>query len=188
MKVHPLTLDQVAITAIRAELKETHRVPVKALNTVVMPGSFDAADLGTARVRTSRHGTLTEIRARCELPSGPRVVTIGPVVQPGDLLWVRSSARAPRRESRLTLRASQVHMRRLQDMNDEEALAEGVARYSILKGARPRDRYAALWDIHHGAGSWARNGWVIVYHLEIVPGTIEKWIEHDARHVAERRA
>jgi hypothetical protein len=170
---YPLTFRPDMQRALRQGVKTESRRLVKSGNTRVRPGTFDDADLGTARVRTSRHGTLTEIRARCQLPSGARVVTIGPRVQPGDLFWVRKP-RGRRLDSRLTLVVAEVHARRLQDMTDQDALAEGIELADIAPAGRPRQRFAMLWDEIYGAGGWERNDWVWVYRFEVRPGQIDR--------------
>lgn len=171
MTAYPLTFRPDMLRALRAGAKTETRRLVKSSNTRVLPGTFECAELGTARVRISRHGTLTEIRARCKLPSGYRVVTAGPKVQPGDMFWTRKGRGARRSASRLTLLVTEVHARRLQDMSDEDADAEGVEYYPSR--GTPRERFAQLWDEINGPGSWARNDWVWVYRFEVAHGNID---------------
>lgn len=167
MNIHPLTFRPDMMRALLSGAKTETRRLVSANNSRVLPGTFQAAELGTARIRTSRHGTLTEIRATCELPSGRRVTTIGPKVQPGDVFWTRKP-RGRRADSLMALVVEEVHARRLQDMTDKDALAEGIELATIAPGGTPRARYAMLWDEINGRGSWEQNDWVWVYRFSQV--------------------
>ena len=66
--------------------------------------------------------------------------------------------------SRITLEETEVRVQRLQDISEEDALAEGVepktwgARAMAGQGARAA--YAELWDEINGAGAWTINPWV----------------------------
>lgn len=87
----------------------------------------------------------------------------------------RPSIRMPRWASRLTLTVSEVRVQRLQDISEEDAIAEGVS-----NGTRPdgspfwappvgfggtrfidsaRHAFADLWKTIHGHESWAANPW-----------------------------
>jgi len=187
---HALTFRPDSFRGLRTGVKTETRRLVGRGNTRVLPGTFEDADLGTARIRISRHGKLTEIRARCQLKSGARVVTIGPKVQPGDLFWTRKP-RGRRADSRLTLLVTEVHARRLQDMTDHDALAEGIEAADIAPGGTPRQRYAMLWDEINGAGSWAENPWVWVYRFQVRRGQVDNLYdlsEPQQRRRARRRA
>jgi hypothetical protein len=171
VNVHPLTFRPDMMTALRRGAKIETRRLVGSGNTVVLPGKFEQCDMGTARVRTSRHGTLTEIRARCELPSGTRVVTIAPKVQPGDVFWTRKP-RGRRKDSRITLLVMEVHARRVQDMTDQDALDEGIQHYAGGDG-RPRDRFRSLWNDINGPTGWDQNDWVWVYRFQVRHGNVD---------------
>jgi len=189
MTSYPLTFRPDMQRAMRDGSKTETRRPVAASNTRVLPGTFEEADLGTARVRTSRHGALTEIRARCQLPSGMRVVTIGPKVQPGDLFWVRQKRGGRRADSRLTLVITEVHARRVQDMDDRDAMAEGLRLTMGMQIGEGRKRYAMLWDEIHGPHAWDRNDWVWVYRFEVRTGNIDRlYPELKSRARLRRRA
>lgn len=69
--------------------------------------------------------------------------------------------------SRITLDITAVHVERLQDISEEDAIAEGTAPYRLpvhpaREALRHVDGYAQLWDSINGAGSWSRNPWVWV--------------------------
>jgi hypothetical protein len=173
MNSYPLTFRDDMQRALRDGTKTETRRPITSGNTRVLPGTFSECDLTTARIRTSRHGSLTEIRARCVLPSGPRVVTIGPRVQPGDVFWVRKP-RGMRAASRLTLLVTAVHARRLQDMDDHDAIAEGLKLTLGMAVGQGRRAYGMLWDEIHGPGSWDRNDWVWVYKFTVQTGNVDR--------------
>lgn len=84
----------------------------------------------------------------------------------------------PRQHSRIQLRITGVRIERLQDIDQDAAIAEGCDDTRDLKAAPgrifyadgPRGAYAALWDQINGAGSWAQNPWVWALTFErVVP-------------------
>lgn len=84
-----------------------------------------------------------------------------------------------RGRSRLTLTVTDVRVRRLQEIIEADALAEGVAwsdqaqgfivpgvdhplpDFPILSRVTAREMYAALWDVINGSGQWIANSWVV---------------------------
>jgi hypothetical protein len=99
---------------------------------------------------------------------------------------LRPSMFMPRWASRLTLTVTEVRVQRLQDISDEDAIAEGITCENVIVGMAcyggmpseiTADRYffdgcddegfedavaayAALWDTINGEGAWAANPWV----------------------------
>jgi hypothetical protein len=71
----------------------------------------------------------------------------------------------PRWASRLTLTVTDVRVQRLQDISEEDAIAEGSQEPSlvpIVGGCwSERQVYANLWNHINGAGSWDANPWVV---------------------------
>ena len=82
-------------------------------------------------------------------------------------------------------------MQRLQEISEEDALAEGVVqardRMFVVPGishpnkdfgelARPtaREMYAALWDVINGSGAWLGNPWVVVTDFQVVQKNIDE--------------
>lgn len=85
----------------------------------------------------------------------------------------RPSIHMPRWASRITLEITDVRVQRLQEISDEDALAEGLrsdgslgAQCSVeLPGHRthhdsPKECFRLLWESIHGPGSWEQNPWV----------------------------
>lgn len=87
----------------------------------------------------------------------------------------RPSIHMPRRLSRIALELTEVRVQRLQEISEEDAIAEGIiklpasGRFVITPGAQyfgnsyhsARMAYAALWDSINGTGSWHSNpSWV----------------------------
>lgn len=82
------------------------------------------------------------------------------------------------------IRITNVRIERLQDISDEDCLAEGVefdgkarqfycgfnksTNSKIWLGSTPREAYAALIDKVSGKGTWESNPYVFVYDFELV--------------------
>lgn len=108
--------------------------------------------------------------------------------EPHGLKW-KPSIFMPRWASRITLEVTQVRAERLQDISEEDAIAEGVERepdpfdsevywknytfdkhtprpangVGVIYGFKdPRKSYATLWNSIHGPGAWDVNPWVFV--------------------------
>jgi hypothetical protein len=90
---------------------------------------------------------------------------------------LRPSIHMPRWASRITLLVETVRVERLQDISEDDALAEGAfkgkatgrvfnnvteMRLGGPEWRNARDWYADLWDTINGAGSWDKNPWVSV--------------------------
>ena len=69
----------------------------------------------------------------------------------------RPSIHMPRWASRITLEVTGVRVERLQDINEEDALAEGV-----------EHAFRSLWESINGPGSWDANPWVWVVEFRRV--------------------
>ena len=102
------------------------------------------------------------------------VARVYPMWRRGDRLWVReawcdtlhgpayraswgieqawkSPATMPRWASRFTLTVTKVRVQRLQNISDDDAMAEGDT---------DRSSFARRWNSIHGLGSWDANPWV----------------------------
>lgn len=84
----------------------------------------------------------------------------------------------PRKASRITLEVTAVRVERLQDISEEDALAEGLTEWQGMWGwpedtqARwsrdPVAAYRCLWESINGSGSWDANPWVWVVEFRRV--------------------
>jgi hypothetical protein len=88
----------------------------------------------------------------------------------------RVSIFMPRWASRITLTVTDVRVQRLQDISEEDAIAEGASWHDghgighsgwrhDLKDVHSdaRSSYARLWNSINGPGSWDANPWVVAY-------------------------
>lgn len=87
-------------------------------------------------------------------------------VDPGTMTpckW-RPSIHMPRWASRLTLEVTGVRVERVQEISEEDALAEGVQPGGDMRW-NPVQAYKALWASIHGPSSWESNPfvWVIEF-------------------------
>ncbi|KAI93529.1 hypothetical protein T281_16090 [Rhodomicrobium udaipurense JA643] len=76
----------------------------------------------------------------------------------------RPSIHMPRWASRISLEITDIRVERLQDINEEDARAEGVApwRRPVAQSAPHFAAFADLWRGLNGPDSWAANPWVWV--------------------------
>lgn len=91
----------------------------------------------------------------------------------------------PRWASRLTLLVTAVRVQRLQEIGEDDAIAEGIELYRLM-GAQgwvdygdkpgdmtrryfsdPRRSFETLWESIHGPGSWDANPWVVAVSFEV---------------------
>lgn len=99
----------------------------------------------------------------------------------------RSPIHMPRWASRLTLTVTDVRVQRLQEISDDDALAEGVA----AVGGRYLDdcserwhsctvaEFRALWNSINGPDAWAANPWVVAVTFDVAQRNIDEVIDHD---------
>lgn len=98
----------------------------------------------------------------------------------------------PRWASRLTLEVIDVRVERLQDISEEDAIAEGCTQeladeimgpdelalygttHILYPGARGRILYETLWDQINGAGAWDKNPWVVAYKFDVIQKNIDQ--------------
>lgn len=87
------------------------------------------------------------------------------------------------------IRITNIRVERLQDISDEDCMAEGIRRFGkeyvrfkkeycytcqnyavtdFYSFSTPREAYAALIDKISGKGTWESNPWVFVYDFELV--------------------
>jgi hypothetical protein len=110
----------------------------------------------------------------------------------GDYEKPRPGMHMPRWASRLTLTVTDVRVERLQDISEEDAIAEGIDVYDGLDanchGYRnyldpdpvpkfwpvPVKSYQSLWTLINGPGSWEANPWVAAYTFTVEHGNIDQ--------------
>lgn len=84
----------------------------------------------------------------------------------------RPSIHMPRWASRIDLEITHVRAERLQEINEDDALAEGVdgEKEAAERGStwydKPRRAYRFLWESINGQGSWDANPWVWVIEFK----------------------
>ena len=87
----------------------------------------------------------------------------------------------PKKRARIFLEVTNVRVERLQDITEEDAIAEGIERVSIApfvhrfknylcnnKFIGPKESFKTLWMKINGIDSWKSNPWVWVYEFKQV--------------------
>ena len=94
----------------------------------------------------------------------------------------RSPIHMPRWASRITLTVTDVRVQRVQDISNENAIAEGIEPHGHAftgygKQAdvwmAPYDSFASLWNSIHGPGAWDANPWVAAITFTVRKGNID---------------
>ncbi len=84
----------------------------------------------------------------------------------------KPSIHMPRWASRILLEITAVRVERLQDISEEDALAEGVTFKNPVKPGHAsrmgREAFAELWESINGPDSWEENPWVWVIEFKRV--------------------
>lgn len=130
-------------------------------------------DLLNQYLRAKVRGVEVEYAADMGIERFPLGGNFTPMLR--DFRW-RPSIHMPRWASRITLEISDVRVQRVQDISEEDCIAEGLP---LLKtncdgecGSTPcgisRQPFIALWESTYGPGSWERNGWVWALTFEVV--------------------
>lgn len=107
---------------------------------------------------------------------------------PGVPRWYKRLGRfMPRAESRMWLEITDVRVQRLQDISEDDALAEGaLLPWTGTVGSAcddtrtARGEFSALWDsLHTEPGTtWADNPWIVAYTFKVHHGNIDG-VEHN---------
>lgn len=92
----------------------------------------------------------------------------------GDVCW-KPSIFMPREACRILLEVTDVRVERLQDISEEDAIAEGISLPNYAEQAikdiffpEPSAIYSELWESINGKGSWDKNPWVWVIEFKKV--------------------
>lgn len=89
------------------------------------------------------------------------------------------SIHMPRWASRLTLIVTDVRVQRLQEISEEDAVAEGWGGWldsqtsDGFDGNGPRTWFHKLWDSINGPSAWERNDWVVAYTFTVHKANID---------------
>jgi len=81
-----------------------------------------------------------------------------------EVVW-RPSIFMPREACRIKLLVKNVRVERLNDITNEDAIAEGIDMNNTAC-IEPMNAFAILWESINGKGSWANNPWVWVIEFE----------------------
>lgn len=96
----------------------------------------------------------------------------------------RAAFHMPRIDSRLTLIVTDVRVQRLQDISEDDAIAEGIfltktGAWSAVDGYPPlasksaRGGYYCLWNSLHDPGAWDKNPWVAAATFRVILANID---------------
>lgn len=97
----------------------------------------------------------------------------------------RSPIHMPRIFSRLTLTVSNVRIERLNDISEEDAIAEGTRCVSVSDIPRhaatsERQDFSRIWESINGVGSWASNPWCAVISFTVAHANIDSLPKSEA--------
>ena len=81
----------------------------------------------------------------------------------GDLVWVREYPEMEEQDSRIILKITSTKIQKLQDITEEDAIAEGIKHKSMN---HPCVEFQWLWNSIYN--NWNENPWVWVFGFEIV--------------------
>jgi hypothetical protein len=97
----------------------------------------------------------------------------------GNLGSIVSPKSMPRWASRLTLTVTDVRVQRLQDISEEDAIAEGASPVLVPPdgGSAPHvEGFRALWNDLHGPDAWDANPWVSAITFTVHHGNIDQMV------------
>jgi len=194
MKERPILFSGAMVCALLSSRKTQTRRPVKGFALkLLQPGNFTpdyVADPANNACPYGRPGDWLWVRETWQHSNHP----LGPydkgctVFYRADYLndplgpdlerspdgirrqW-RPSIHMPRTASRIALEIMCVRVERLQDISDEDCIAEGVGLAESAIGVQmthptgesmPRSLYRTVWERLNGPGSWDVNPWVWV--------------------------
>lgn len=113
-----------------------------------------------------RENLIYDWTENCWRYRADNALVIGPALpRPTPTRWplgVCNSIHLPRDLSRITLIVNGVKIERLQDISDEDALAEGIEGTEFWREDHPPSIcFSVLWNALHGADAWHKNPWVV---------------------------
>lgn len=158
MKITPVIMTDFSVRAIHARTKtQTRRLPSDRWNRLeagdrlyVKEGGYvlECADTSPAR-------TMNYRACGWEFADGFTIDAPRDEASDYDRKRKQSPIHMPRWASRLTLEVTEVRHQRLQDISEEDAIAEGCARHPMINSSKREFR--SLWDKLHGKGAWEQN-------------------------------
>ncbi|HEY8343343.1 MAG TPA: hypothetical protein VIK75_10195 [Calditerricola sp.] len=102
----------------------------------------------------------------------------------------RPSIHMPRWASRLTLEVTGVKVERLQDISEEDAIAEGIRPWKLgwhsqedhehIGWKSPAIAFRDLWNRLHGPDAWDANPWVVAISFTVHKANVDALIERRA--------
>lgn len=103
----------------------------------------------------------------------------GDMKKPNGWNW-RPSMHMPRWASRLTLRITDVRVQRLQDITQEEAVAEGMPASTGPFLHHVIADFHKLWNSINGAGAWDANPWVWALSFDVIKQNVDTVLKEAA--------
>ncbi|MDC9825644.1 hypothetical protein PRN20_18070 [Devosia sp. ZB163] len=165
----------------RLWVKETHRITSWSDDGDVWV-TYAADDAKSRSLSPDSEDFLERVCARVE-KAGAELNAEGWYENIPPSALVRPSIFMPRWASRLTLTVTDVRVQRLQDLSEEDALAEGIqqtlaghGRLHAFCAPEPfnertwdtaREAYAELWRRINGPEAWRGNPWVAAYTFTV---------------------
>lgn len=110
---------------------------------------------------SNSRGDILYYRADCQQRGADWVMSLGEGSELCIGRW-QPSIHMPRWASRITLEITGVRVERLQDISEQDAMAEGAEPYRLpcrpqREALRHVDGFHTLWESINGPGSWERN-------------------------------
>jgi hypothetical protein len=91
--------------------------------------------------------------------------------------WKRPSIFMPYTACRIKLEITEVRVQRLQDISEDDAIAEGCVSTAVVNeagddytGLYAHEHFYDLWDSIHGEGAWLKNPWVWCINFKVIEG------------------
>lgn len=101
---------------------------------------------------------------------------------------LRAGMHLPKALTRATVQITETRVERLQDITEQDAIAEGIEETGLGGSDRwrnytpdeflsvgwlyPSNSYSTLWNHINGAGAWQANPWIAVYRFRFFPKNI----------------
>lgn len=126
------------------------------------------------------HRSWDQAAPRDIIPASPIQYEAGPLGVPMQDGKFRQGMHMPRWASRITLIVKAVKVERLQDISEEDAIAEGVyfdgalwTADGINYGNSPIDAFQCLWLSIHGDDAWSDNPWIVAISFDPILANID---------------